>query len=111
MSETHHLHCELGKCTYRDEDEAIPEGFCAAPCFRKLRKFDWEREVRILARLKPDCLPKDGPAPESELIPIDIAALVESLTLGPNLSPDEVGAIIIAASPLISPTRIFPLRA
>ncbi len=110
-----HLQCEPVRCTYRDENETIPEMFSAAPSMRKLRKFDWENEIRILARIKPTHHVKDeqgflAEAPPFETLPIDLSLLIHELVLGPNLSADEVGAIIAAVSPIIPAGNIKPLR-
>jgi hypothetical protein len=110
-----HLCCQVARCTYRDETETIPELFSSAPALRKLRKFAWENEIRMLAEIKMGHHAKDEngyllEAPAFQMLSIDLAQLVKELVLGPNLSPDEVGEIFAAVSPMIPASKVRPLK-
>ena len=96
----YHLHYEIGRCTYRDESEPIPECFSIVPAFRKRRSFDWEKEVRVLAKISRDHLPLDEAgylteAPEFQYLPVDLNTLVQGAITGPAIAAEQIGEIIL----------------
>ena len=108
-----HLIYHLGRCTYRDESEPIPECISIAPAFRKRRKFDWEQEIRILAQIPMEHLPHDDAgylteAAEVQYLPVDLNTLIQGVITGPNIAAEEIGEIVQIASTLSLADRIRP---
>jgi hypothetical protein len=88
-----HLHCEIGRCTYWGENQALPVMISSFPAFRKRRKYDDEEEIRLLARIKPEHIPTDSEgcikvAPQFEALPVDLQVMVCSVTLGALMDLD-----------------------
>jgi len=108
-----HLHFDLGRCSYRDEHEPIPELFSISPAFRKRRLFHTEQEIRLLGQIRTEHLPQDSEgflaeAPDHQKLPIDASVLIRHVITGPRMPPENVGTVIEEASKVISPELIRP---
>ncbi len=107
-----HLACELGRCTYWDDSKPLPEMVSCLPAFRKRRQYSEEREIRLLARIKPDHIPTDSEgyivAPHRfQPLPVNLPLLLGRVTLGAMMSNDEKRRVYDALLTHISAERIL----
>jgi hypothetical protein len=105
-----HLHCEVGRCTYWNASQALPEFVSSFPSFRKRKKFDDEQEIRLLARIKLEHTPTDSegrivlPA-EYEPLPVDLRMLVRSVTFGSSLAPEKRQELSLMLKEILDPLQ------
>jgi hypothetical protein len=106
-----HLHCEVGRCTYWNTSQALPEFVSSFPFFRKRKKFDDEQEIRLLARIKLEHTPTDSegrivlPA-EHEPLPVDLSMLLRSVTFGSSLAPEKRHELTLMLKEILDPAQV-----
>jgi hypothetical protein len=83
------------KITYLDEHTPIPTIIDFLPFSRKETKFAGEKEIRLIAEIKMEALPKDPNGhllipEETRHLPVSLERLLEAVVAGPNCDQAEV---------------------
>lgn len=83
------------KITYLDEHTPIPTTISFLPFSRKRTKFAGEKEIRLIAEIKMEALPKDANGylltpEEIRHLPVYLERLLEALVVGPNFDEAEI---------------------
>ena len=86
------------KITCLDEHTPIPTTISFLPFSRKRTKFSGEKEIRLIAEIKMEALPKDANGylltPEKiRHLPVDLERLLETVVAGPNFDQTEVAKL------------------
>jgi hypothetical protein len=111
-----HLHCEVGRCTYWNDSQALPEFVSSFPYFRKRKKFDDEKEIRLLARIKREHMATDSEGhivlpTEYEPLPVDLRILVRSVTFGSSIAPDKRQELTLMLKEIVDSAQISIMSA
>jgi hypothetical protein len=89
------------KITYLDEHTPIPTTISFLPFSRKRTKFSGEKEIRLIAEIKMEALPKDSNGylltpEETRHLPVNLERLLEAVVIGPNCDQAEVAKLKVA---------------
>jgi hypothetical protein len=107
-----HLQCEVGRCTYWNARQALPEFVSSFPLFRKRKKYDNEHEIRLLAKIKSEHTPTNSEGHivlplQYEPLPVDLKVLVRSVTFGASLAPEKRQELALMLVGLLDPGRVL----
>ena len=97
----------VSKITYLDGHTPIPTAISFLAFSRKQTKFANEKEIRLIAEITLDALPKDAEGhlqipEENRQLPVDLERLIEAVVTGPNFDRDNVAMLETAISDKIS---------
>ena len=95
------------RITYLDEHAPIPTAISFLPFSRKRTKFANEKEIRLIAEITMEALPKDADGylqmpEESRRLPVDLERLLEAVVTGPNFDKSKLQELEAAVRAKIS---------